>query len=96
MEVVSGDQPRPFLEDGDHQLLGGARVAGGLEDDRRPRCQVAGQRGRRVLDEGQVGHALLQRGGHVDDGHVEAGHGVGVVGGVVAAGGQRRRELAGR
>ena len=53
-----------------------------------PRSQVAGERGRGLLDVGEVRVALLERGGHVDDGDVEAGHVGGVVRRQVATGGQ--------
>src|SRR5580692_2757442 len=42
---------------------------------------MAGHRGRSLLDEAQVGYAISQRGGYVDDGHVEPGHTVGIIGG---------------
>ena len=72
MKSLSRHQPGARFEDRDQQLHGGPRVGGGFEDHGRPGVQMAGQHGSGILNERQVRYALLQRGRHRDEGHVES------------------------
>jgi hypothetical protein len=75
-----------LLEDRGNEVLGGAGVGRGLEDDGGTGAQVAADGSGGANDEGQVGHAVVERGGHRDDSDVEV---LGVarrVRGAVAAG----------
>ncbi len=82
-------RPEPSSRIGRHELLGRPRIGGRLEDDRGAGPEVACQDPGRLLDVGEVGVPVRQRRGHVDDGDVEPGAARGVVGGLVAARGQR-------
>ena len=80
MEVGTDGQAGPGFEDGGDELLGGARIGGGLEDHggagSQVRCEHLGGR----LHEGEHRVALVQRRRHRDDAEVEPGQ-VGDVGG---------------
>jgi hypothetical protein len=92
-EVAAGGEPGALLEDRDDQLLGRAGVRRRLEDDRGAGAQVAGERARGRLDEGQVRVALAQWRRHGDHGDVEAGAGAGLGRRPVAAALERRDQL---
>jgi len=72
-EVGADHQPRRLLEEGPEELLGRARVGGGLEHDQGSGAEEPPEHAGRRLDVRQVGDAVPQRRGHRDDGDVEPG-----------------------
>nr|BFF16140.1 hypothetical protein GCM10025699_74430 [Microbacterium flavescens] len=71
MEVRARLEPGPLLEQGDEEVVGGARVGRRLQDDESTRTESPGEGTRRALDERQIGQALSQRRGDGDDRDVE-------------------------
>ena len=71
MEVGAGGEAGARFEDRGEALLGRARIGGRLQHDRGTAGEERRQLGARHIDEGEVGDALAQWGGHRDDGDVE-------------------------
>ena len=92
MELAARGEARFLLQDRRHELLGRAWVRRGLQHDGRARSEVARQGAGRGPDVGEVGHAVPQRRGHGDHGHIEAGTSGRIGRGRVAPGHEGRRQ----